>query len=200
MKPIAKSEQGSVRGAIVDDAVSFLGIPYAAAPVGEARFAPPAPPNRWDGTRDALSYGATALQPEQEFTLIPEPRVPGDNCLNLNVFTPDPGTRGLPVLVWIHGGGFFAGCNASPWYRGERFARMAWCSSVSTTAWASRVFSRSRTEESTAESSIGWPRWNGYSTTSRRSGVTLARSRWPDSPQEAWPRRSCSPCPEHATS
>ena len=55
--------------------------------------------------------------------MIPEPTVDGDNCLNLNVFTPDPGTSGLPVLVWIHGGGFFAGCNASPWYRGERFAR-----------------------------------------------------------------------------
>jgi para-nitrobenzyl esterase len=123
MKPIVKTEQGTVRGAIVDDAATFLGIPYAAAPVGEARFAPPAPPHRWEGTRDALSYGATALQPEQEFTLIPEPRVEGDNCLNLNVCTPDLGTRGLPVLLWIHGGGFFAGCSASPWYRGERFAR-----------------------------------------------------------------------------
>ena len=55
--------------------------------------------------------------------MIPEPLVQGDNCLNLNVFTPDPGNSGLPVLVWIHGGGFFAGCNASPWYRGEHFAR-----------------------------------------------------------------------------
>ena len=83
----------------------------------------PAPPRRWEGTRDALAYGATALQPDQEFTLIPEPTVEGDNCLNLNVFSPDLGTSGLPVLVWIHGGGFFAGCSASPWYRGERFAR-----------------------------------------------------------------------------
>ena len=53
----------------------------------------------------------------------PEPTVPGDNCLNLNVFTPDLGASALPVLVWIHGGGFFAGCSASPWYRGDRFAR-----------------------------------------------------------------------------
>ncbi len=123
MEPIADTRQGRVRGSIEKGAAVFLGIPFAAAPVGEARFAPPAPPERWEGTRDALAYGATALQPDQEFTLIPEPTVEGDNCLNLNVFTPDPGTSGLPVLVWIHGGGFFAGCSASPWYRGERFAR-----------------------------------------------------------------------------
>ena len=123
MEAIVDTKQGKVRGSNENGAVVFLGIPYAAAPVGEARFAPPAPPVNWEGTRDALAYGATALQPEQEFTLIPEPTVEGDNCLNLNVFTPDLGTSGLPVLVWIHGGGFFAGCSASPWYRGERFAR-----------------------------------------------------------------------------
>ena len=54
-------------------------------------------------------YGATALQPAQDFTLIPEPIIPGENCLNLNVFTPDPGAANLPVLVWIHGGGFLSG-------------------------------------------------------------------------------------------
>jgi para-nitrobenzyl esterase len=123
MELVVNTEHGKVRGGTEKDAVVFLGIPYAAAPVGEGRFAPPQPPERWEGTREALAYGATALQPHQEFTLIPEPPVEGDNCLNLNVFTPDPGSSGLPVLVWIHGGGFFAGCNASPWYRGERFAR-----------------------------------------------------------------------------
>ena len=123
MEAIVNTEQGRVRGAVEKGGVVFLGIPYAAPPVGEGRFAPPQRPERWEGIRDALAYGATALQPQQEFTLIPEPLVPGDNCLNLNVFTPDPGHSGLPVLVWIHGGGFFAGCNASPWYRGERFAR-----------------------------------------------------------------------------
>jgi para-nitrobenzyl esterase len=123
MEPIATTTQGKVRGSIEAGTAVFLGIPYAAPPVGEARFAPPAPPERWEGIRAALAYGATALQPEQEFTLIPEPTVPGDNCLNLNVFTPDLGASALPVLVWIHGGGFFAGCSASPWYRGHRFAR-----------------------------------------------------------------------------
>ena len=62
---------------IAKGAVAFLGIPYAAPPVGEGRFAPPQPPQRWEGTRDAVDYGATALQPHQEFTLIPEPLVQG---------------------------------------------------------------------------------------------------------------------------
>ena len=70
-----------------------------ARPAGEARFSAPAPPTRWEGIRDALTYGATALQPHQEFTLIPEPTIEGDNCPNLNVFTPDLGNAGLPVLV-----------------------------------------------------------------------------------------------------
>ncbi len=123
MDSIVNTEQGTVRGTVEGGIHAFLGIPYAAPPAGEDRFSPPQPPETWEGTRDSVAYGAAALQPKQEFTLIPEPLVEGDNCLNLNVFTPSPGTSGLPVLVWIHGGGFFAGCNASPWYRGERFAR-----------------------------------------------------------------------------
>jgi para-nitrobenzyl esterase len=81
------------------------------------------PHGRWDGIRDALAYGATSPQPDRGITLIPEPVVVGDNELNLNVFTPDLGAAGLPVLVWIHGGGFFGGGNTSPWYRGGPFAR-----------------------------------------------------------------------------
>ena len=72
---------------------------------------------------DALAYGATSPQPGRGITLIPEPVIAGDNELNLNVFTPDLGAARLPVLVWIHGGGFFGGGNASPWYRGGPFAR-----------------------------------------------------------------------------
>jgi carboxylesterase type B len=81
------------------------------------------PHARWDGIRDALAYGATSPQPDRGITLIPEPVIAGDNELNLNVFTPDLVAVGLPVLVWIHGGGFTGGCSASPWYRGGPFAR-----------------------------------------------------------------------------
>src|SRR2546430_10589499 len=55
--------------------------------------------------------------------LLPEPIIAGDSDVNLNGFTADLGGARLPVLVWIHGGGFFGGGNASPWYRGGPFAR-----------------------------------------------------------------------------
>jgi para-nitrobenzyl esterase len=119
----AGTAQGRVRGIRDGEALRFLGVPFAESPLTTGRFAAPVPHGRWDGVRDALEYGATSPQPDRGITLIPEPIIPGDNELNLNVFTPDPGAAGLPVFVWIHGGGFFGGCNASPWYRGGPFAR-----------------------------------------------------------------------------
>jgi para-nitrobenzyl esterase len=120
---VARTRRGRVRGTQTPAGLRFLGIPYAAPPATTGRFAAPAPHEPWDGIRDATRYGATALQPDRGITIIPEPLVAGDNCLNLNVFTPALGDTGLPVLVWIHGGGFFGGCNASPWYAGDSFNR-----------------------------------------------------------------------------
>lgn len=106
---------------------AFLGIPFAEAPVGELRFAAPQAKAPWAGVLDAAEFGATAQRGDPGVTLIPEPSIPGDSTLNVNVFTPDPvaagpGT-GLPVLVWIHGGGYFAGSPASVWYDGRNFNR-----------------------------------------------------------------------------
>jgi para-nitrobenzyl esterase len=112
-----------LRGARDGHVLRFLGIPYAQSPATTGRFAAPVPPACWDGTRDALAYGATSPQPDRGGTIIPEPIIAGDNELNLNVFTPELGAADLPVLVWIHGGGFIGGGNASPWYRGGPFAR-----------------------------------------------------------------------------
>lgn len=105
--------------------VAFLGIPFAQAPVGDLRFAAPVPPEPWEGVRDAREYGATAQRGDLGPTLIPEPSVPGESTLNVNVYTPRPGRRdaGLPVLVYIHGGGYVAGSPASPWYDGRAFTR-----------------------------------------------------------------------------
>src|SRR5439155_478116 len=81
-------------------------------PSGPRRFGGPVQAEPWDGVRDTLSHGPTAPQPHRQFTLVPEPVMDGEDYLNLNVYTPDPGGGGLPVLVWIHGGGFTAGCDA----------------------------------------------------------------------------------------
>jgi para-nitrobenzyl esterase len=120
---VTRTAQGRLRGQRDGPALRFLGVPYAESPLTAGRFAAPVPHARWDGIRDALAYGATSPQPDRGITLIPEPVIAGDNELNLNVFTPDLGAAGLPVLVWIHGGGFTGGCSASPWYRGGSFAR-----------------------------------------------------------------------------
>jgi para-nitrobenzyl esterase len=104
----------------------FKGIPYAAPPFGANRFQPPGPVERWDGIREAFSYGPTA--PKSGYSspvnaLLMEPAIPGEDCLNLNIWTPDVGRTGLPVVVWIHGGSFANGSGAVPQYDGSRFAR-----------------------------------------------------------------------------
>ncbi len=126
MDPVVKTREGAVRGRIVDGVASFKGIPYAAPPFGPNRFRAPQPVVAWDGVRDALEYGPTVLKPPYfpPFdVLLPEPAIPGEDCLNLNVWTPDPGQANLPVMVWIHGGAFANGTGAISVYDGSRFAR-----------------------------------------------------------------------------
>jgi para-nitrobenzyl esterase len=116
---------GKVRGIKEGEISCFLGIPYAAAPFGANRFQAPVPAS-WDGVRDTVTYGPTAPQipvPHPFSEIIHEPVIPGDDCLNLNIWTPDVGGSGLPVMVWIHGGAFRTGSNAVETYDGSAFAR-----------------------------------------------------------------------------
>lgn len=124
-RPLALTSKGVVRGFRRGETAVFLGIPFAQAPVGGLRFASPAPVEPWDGERDATRYGPTAQRGDTGITLIPEPSVPGDATLNVNVFAPADAAPDatLPVLVWIHGGGYTSGSPASRWYDGDAFAR-----------------------------------------------------------------------------
>lgn len=126
MDAVVRTQNGSVRGRIVEGIAVFKGIPYAAPPFGAHRFQPPQPAESWDGVRDALEYGATVPKPGYAppfDALLPEPAVAGEDCLNLNVWTPDAGGSGLPVMVWIHGGAFRNGSGMIPTYDGANFAR-----------------------------------------------------------------------------
>ena len=126
MDDVVSTTSGSVRGRRTGGVCSFLGIPYAAPPFGADRLRAPVPPAPWDGIRDAGSFGPTAPSPSFApplDALLPDVQVPGEDCLNLNVWTPDPGAAGLPVMVWIHGGAFRNGSSCVPWYYGDRFAR-----------------------------------------------------------------------------
>jgi carboxylesterase type B len=125
MGPTVKTRYGEVRGSTVDGVTVFKGIPYAAPPWGSRRMRPPLPVESWSGVRDATAFGAAPpalpLAPEVA-ALIPDVGVvPGEDCLNLNIWTPDMGAMGLPVMVWITGGFFEFGVGAG--YDGRRFAR-----------------------------------------------------------------------------
>src|SRR5436190_1300359 len=104
--PTVRTDNGKVRGFTADGADKFLGIPYAAPPVGARRWRPPAPAASWHGVRDATSYGNRCPQ-------LPSSNGAGsenEDCLYINVFRPaHRRVRHAPVLVFIHGGGLVNG-------------------------------------------------------------------------------------------
>lgn len=121
---------GELIGATDDELMRFRGVPYAAAPVGDLRFAAPVPHPGWRGPREAIAFGATpVMPPASETSSIPELPVPGDEILNLNITAPStpPADRGepggYPVYIWIHGGGYVAGSPGGGWFDGAAYAR-----------------------------------------------------------------------------
>jgi para-nitrobenzyl esterase len=131
---IAETTAGKLRGILLDGIYQFRGVPYGAPTSGRNRFMPPAPVRPWAGIRNAYAYGEITPQPYSapmhpfghliDFDL--HAGAMGEDCLNLNIWTPglaDNGRR--PVLVYFHGGGLTAGSANHDLYVGDRLARFA---------------------------------------------------------------------------
>jgi para-nitrobenzyl esterase len=121
---VVETTFGRVEGAREGNICIFRGIPYAAPPVGERRFRPPNPPEAWTGVREAKPFGPAAPQlPSPLKDLLQSPDLEmSEDCLYLNVYTPEIDDGRRPVMVWIHGGAFTTGAGSLPWYDGTSFA------------------------------------------------------------------------------
>lgn len=118
---LIETASGPVEGAVVGTSRVFLGIPYAAPPVGPLRWRPPAAATPWQEKRSAIARGPTCAQAsplDGAFAV-----GSSEDCLTLNVWAPErPTSDALPVFVWIHGGGFILGSGGDSAYDGQAFS------------------------------------------------------------------------------
>ncbi len=123
--PAAATAQGNLSGTVENGVAVFRAVPYAAPPVGELRFKPPAPPAAWRGERDASAHGPIAPQPPSRLrAAMGDFSCPqSEDCLTLTIWTPAADRARRPVLVWFHGGAFMSGAGSLPWYSGANMAR-----------------------------------------------------------------------------
>ena len=125
--PEVRAPAGALRGTAAEGRAAveaFLGVPYAAAPVGPLRWREPQPLPRWSGVRDAARFGARCMQQPLYSDMAFRSPAPSEDCLFLNVWRPAGarGGAGLPVLVFVHGGGFMAGDASERRYDGAAVA------------------------------------------------------------------------------
>jgi len=118
-----KTAQGKVRGKTINDGKvkAFLGLPYAAPPVGDLRWKAPEPPVQWKGEHDATKFGAHCAQGHVFDDMIFQDSANSEDCLFLNVYAP-AGAKAkskLPVMFWIHGGGYAGGASSEPRHNGD---------------------------------------------------------------------------------
>jgi para-nitrobenzyl esterase len=110
--PVVTISDGPIQGHVDGSVYAFLGIPYAARPVGDLRWKEPQPPTPWTGVRDGSQFGNRCAQNASSTNMTPASTT--EDCLYLNVWTPNPSASTLPVMVWIHGGGNFGGSASDP--------------------------------------------------------------------------------------
>ena len=117
--PTVNVTGGKIRGSLASyGGAVFKGIPFAHPPTGDLRWREPVPVKPWTGIRDALAFGAPCVQGGAQGANSSE------DCLYLNLWTPEwPAKSRAPVMVWIHGGGNFAGASSEPTFDGESLAR-----------------------------------------------------------------------------
>lgn len=119
------TENGVVAGARNDGVVSWKGIPFAAAPIGNLRWRNPQPAVNWTGVREATEYGHDCMQMPFPSDAAPLGTTPAEDCLTLNIWKSAQAAAGkkLPVMVWIYGGGFVNGGASPPTYSGAELAK-----------------------------------------------------------------------------
>lgn len=113
MDVTVKTPYGTLCGEQVEGFAHFLGVPYAAAPVGELRFRKPCPVIPWEGIRQTKRYGDFCPQSGNPGSMEKEAKA-SEDCLTLNIFTPACDEKRRPVVIWIHGGAYVTGCASEP--------------------------------------------------------------------------------------
>lgn len=123
--PIVETTHGKLRGRAQAGLAEFKGIHYGASTGGANRFLPPQPMRAWTGVRDAIKLGDQSPQINDDFPMWLDPSPGSEDCLVLNVWAPETASRSsrLPVMVWLHGGGFRFGSAGAPGYDGGNIAR-----------------------------------------------------------------------------